>query len=229
MSDTAAHSEKPAGLYPRTMTPTARQWLATSLLPTAVATPVVPPPKSNVGKRPANWGSDLGKGTRGADGPLFVNTRVQTQWTKEEGGDDRWYAGSVYAILESGEVTIKYDDGDDWTGSAMEVHLLDTAHPLKAVPASSVEQIRDFVSEIWFGTLGCLAQFCECLAASAFIPCLLMIVALPILLSWCDMRTGEIALWYMLDSCLSETTPAFVYTLRAAAAAGARGRFQPQA
>mmetsp|Transcript_38272 Transcript_38272/g.97245 ORF Transcript_38272/g.97245 Transcript_38272/m.97245 type:complete len:203 (-) Transcript_38272:284-892(-) len=55
-------SEKPAGLYPRTMTPTARQWLATPVVPTAVATPVVPPPKSHAGKRvpPA---SELGKRT----------------------------------------------------------------------------------------------------------------------------------------------------------------------
>ena len=30
-------------------------------------------------------------------------------------------------------------------------------------------------------------------------------------------------LWYTLDSCLSKTTPAFVYTLRAADAAGVHG------
>ena len=43
--------------------------------------------------------------TASADGtPLYVGTRVQTQWTREEGGDDRWYAGSVSAVLASGEV-----------------------------------------------------------------------------------------------------------------------------
>ena len=53
---------------------------------------------------------------------------------------------------------------------------------------------------------------------------LMMIVFFPFLLwAFADTRTGEIALWYTLDSCLSKTTPTFVYTLRAAAAAGARG------
>jgi len=154
----------------------------------------------------------------GADGmPLYVNTRVQTQWTREEGGDDRWHAGTVNAILESGKVTIKYDDGDNWTGSAMEVHLLDSAHPLKAGPL-----LR---GNCTYRLLGCLWEY------NLLTPLVLMFVGFPYLLAACagDTRTGEIPLWYTLDSCLSKTTPAFVYTLRAAAAAGARGGFQPQA
>jgi len=162
----------------------------------------------------------LGQGRKvcGADGmPLHVNTRVQTQWTREEGGDDRWHAGTVNAILESGKVTIKYDDGDNWTGSAMEVHLLDSAHPLKAGPL-----LR---GNCTYRLLGCLWEY------NLLTPLVLMFVGFPYLLAACagDTRTGEIPLWYTLDSCLSKTTPAFVYTLRAAAAAGARGGFQPQA
>ena len=203
----------------------------TPVVPTAVATPVVPPPKSHAGKRvpPANWGSELRKETRGADGyahgyplgadgcPLQMHTRVQTQWTREEGGDDRWHAGTVNAILESGKVTIKYDDGDNWTGSAMEVHLLDSAHPLKAGPLLRCN--------CTYRLLGCLWEY------NLLTPLVLMFVGFPYLLAACagDTRTGEIPLWYTLDSCLSKTTPAFVYTLRAAAAAGARGGFQPQA
>ena len=158
----------------------------------------------------------------GADGmPLYVNTRVQTQWTREEGGDDRWHAGTVNAILESGKVTIKYDDGDNWTGSAMEVHLLDSAHPLKAGPLLRCNW-AEYMSP--YRLLGCLWEY------NLLMPLGLMFVGLNLLAACAgDTRTGEIALWYTLDSCLSKTTPAFVYTLRAAAAAGARGGFQPQA
>ena len=166
-------------------------------------------------REPQAWAAD-GK-------PLYVGTRVQTQWTREEGGDDRWYAGSVSAVLASGEVTIKYDDGDEWTGSAMDVRLLNSTHPLKS--GSCVEQIWDMVFQILGRTLGCLAR------ENLLGPLLAMIMfVIPFLLcAFGDRRTGEIALWFKLDSCLSKTTPAFVYTLRAAAAAGARGGFQPQA
>ena len=171
----------------------------------------------------AHPGLGQGRQVCGADGmPLRVNTRVQTQWTREEGGDDRWYAGSVSAVLASGEVTIKYDDGDEWTGSAMDVHLLNSAHPLKS--GSCVEQVWDKIWGNWIRTLGCLAR------ENLLGPLLSMIIGIHFLLcAFGDRRTGESALWYTLDSCLSKTTPAFVYTLRAAAAAGARGGFQPQA
>ena len=154
-------------------------------------------------------------GWQGADGtPLYVGTRVQTQWTREEGGDGRWYPGRVVAMLASGEVTIKYDDGDDWTGSGLDVHLLDGAHPLKTTVG--VADHGAAVTGRWFRCLQC---YC------------IMLAALPFLLSALegDMRTGETGLWYTLDSCLSETTPAFVYTLRAADAAGVHGGgFQPR-
>ena len=169
-------------------------------------------------EREAHPGRRFGRKVCGADGmPLHVNTRVQTQWTREKGRDDRWHAGSVSAVLASGEVTIKYDDGDEWTVNAMNVHLLNNAHPLKS--GSCVEQIWDMVFKILGRTLGCLAR------ENLLGPLLAMIMfVIPFLLcAFGDRRTGEIALWFKLDSCLSKTTPAFVYTLRAAAAAGARG------
>ena len=49
----------------------------------------------------------------GADGPMSVGARVQTQWTKDEGGNDSWHAGRVVALQANGEVAIRYDDGDD--------------------------------------------------------------------------------------------------------------------
>ena len=160
------------------------------------------------------WGWGAGpSSTASADGtPLYVGTRVQTQWTREEGGDDRWYAGSVSAVLASGEVTIKYDDGDRWTGRGVDVHLLDgRAHPLKR-------------------TVGVADRAKGCLSKVVIVSLFLYSFVLPVLMAFGDHRTGETGLWYTLDSCLSKTTPAFVYTLRAADAAGVHGGgFQPQA
>ena len=159
------------------------------------------------------WGWGAGpSSTASADGtPLYVGTRVQTRWTREEGGDDRWYAGRVVAMLASGKVTIKYDDGDRWTGRGEYVHLLDGTHPLKHPQSVGV---ADRVK-------GHFLNCCLCFGLLMFVQPLL---------SAGDKRTGETGLWYTLDSCLSKTTPAFVYTLRAADAAGVHGGgFQPQA
>ena len=158
--------------------------------------------------------------TASADGTsLYVGTRVQTQWTREEGGDDRWYAGSVSAVLASGEVTIKYDDGDRWTGRGVDVHLLDgRAHPLKRTVG-----VADRVK-------GCLSKGRRCCCVCFVILYSFYSFVQPVLMAFGDLRTGETGLWYTLDSCLSKTTPAFVYTLRAADAAGVHGGgFQPQA
>ena len=116
--------------------------------------------------------------TASADGtPLYVGTRVQTQWTREEGGDDRWYAGRVVAMLASGEVTIKYDDGDNWTGMGVDVHLLDDAHPLKRT-VGVADRVQGYLS--------------SCLICFGF----LVIIVQP-LLSAGDERTGETGLWYL--------------------------------
>lgn len=166
---------------------------------------------------------------QGADGPLSVGTCVQTQWTKAEGGDDSWHAGRVVAFLASGAVKIKYDDGDDWTGSGVEVHLLDSAHPPKSVRL----QLRYSWQASLRGSRMCIngSRMCNgnCYT-NALCVSILCVFLLPLMLPlFVDMRTGETALWYTLASCLSETTPAFVYTLRAADAAGALEGFQLQA
>lgn len=54
-----------------------------------------------------------------------MGTRVQTQWTVEEGGNGHWYAGTITALYPGGgRATIEYDDGDLWTGSLADVYML---------------------------------------------------------------------------------------------------------
>ena len=56
---------------------------------------------------------------------------MQTQWTRDEGGDDNWYGGKVQSITNAGKVNIQYDDGDTWCGDPQYVWLYDNSHPLK--------------------------------------------------------------------------------------------------
>ena len=60
----------------------------------------------------------------GAEGAyLGMGDRVQTEWTRAEGGDGRYYAGTITAVhLSRNEATVRYDDGDTWTGDAMDVY-----------------------------------------------------------------------------------------------------------
>ena len=54
-----------------------------------------------------------------ANGHLQVGSRVQTQYEVREGGNGRWYSGSITRVYpSSGCATIRYDDGDMWTGTA---------------------------------------------------------------------------------------------------------------
>eukprot|EP00931_Biecheleriopsis_adriatica_P014817 TRINITY_DN116912_c0_g1_i1.p1 TRINITY_DN116912_c0_g1~~TRINITY_DN116912_c0_g1_i1.p1 ORF type:complete len:189 (-),score=15.96 TRINITY_DN116912_c0_g1_i1:53-568(-) len=55
---------------------------------------------------------------QGANGTLRKGARVQTQWTRDEGGNDRWYKGTVQRLFKNDRVRIYYDDGDRWTGWA---------------------------------------------------------------------------------------------------------------
>ena len=48
----------------------------------------------------------------GANGLVRKGDRVQTQYTRDEGGDDRWYSGTVSGIRSETRVSIKYDDGE---------------------------------------------------------------------------------------------------------------------
>lgn len=61
---------------------------------------------------------------------LHRGTRVRTQWTRAEGGDDQWYQGVVQDVYGNGQVTIRYDDGDEWTGSSSEVFTAGFAAPV---------------------------------------------------------------------------------------------------
>eukprot|EP00929_Paragymnodinium_shiwhaense_P103788 TRINITY_DN6754_c0_g1_i1.p1 TRINITY_DN6754_c0_g1~~TRINITY_DN6754_c0_g1_i1.p1 ORF type:complete len:554 (+),score=124.76 TRINITY_DN6754_c0_g1_i1:80-1741(+) len=65
-----------------------------------------------------------GAEAEGATGLLTPGTRVKTQFTKEEGGDDLFYDGVIKKVTPSGDVTIKYDDGDVWTGNPVWVYRL---------------------------------------------------------------------------------------------------------
>jgi hypothetical protein len=47
-----------------------------------------------------------------ANGTIEIDSRVSTQFTKEEGGNDNWYSGSVTDCYSKGFVGITYDDGD---------------------------------------------------------------------------------------------------------------------
>jgi len=59
-----------------------------------------------------------------ANGILGVGSRVQTQYTRDEGGDDRWYSGTITKVFANNRASIRYDDGDKWTGETMYIHLL---------------------------------------------------------------------------------------------------------
>jgi len=65
----------------------------------------------------------------GANGILVKGHRVQTQYTRDEGGDDRWYSGTIKHLLSNNRVKIKYDDGDSWTGPACYVYDLNGPPP----------------------------------------------------------------------------------------------------
>jgi len=65
---------------------------------------------------------------------------VQTQYTREEGGDDRWYSGTITKVFANGHASIKYDDGDKWTGHASDIHLL---NPSPARPSQPLVQSAD--------------------------------------------------------------------------------------
>ena len=132
-------------------------------------------------------------GVQGADGPLSVGARVQTQWTRAEGGNDSWHAGRLVAFVACGDVTIKYDDSDEWTGSAGEVYLLDGAHPPKSVGlqvrCSWAESKRDVGRCIRGSRMRAANALCV-----LFLLCWLTLM-LPV---FTDVRTGESALWCTL-------------------------------
>jgi hypothetical protein len=50
---------------------------------------------------------------------------VKTQWTRDEGGNDCWYNATVVKIYNTGKASLRYDDGDRWTGRALYCYLID--------------------------------------------------------------------------------------------------------
>ncbi|CAE7558503.1 PDE9A [Symbiodinium natans] len=65
----------------------------------------------------------------GANGQITKGLRVQTQYTIEEGGDGRWYMGTVKRLYAGNKCAIRYDDGDSWTGNARDVWSLNGPPP----------------------------------------------------------------------------------------------------
>jgi len=64
-----------------------------------------------------------------ANGSIIIFSRVQTQWTANEGGDGGWYSGQVVAIersiaREEFFAEIMYDDGDTWSGTTNDIYAL---------------------------------------------------------------------------------------------------------
>ena len=59
-----------------------------------------------------------------ANGVISKGARVQTQYTRAEGGDDLWYTASTVACYDNGQVQLVYDDDDRWRGLAVYVYLL---------------------------------------------------------------------------------------------------------
>ena len=58
------------------------------------------------------------------NGILRKGSRVKTQYTRAEGGDDRWYSGTITKVFANHRATIHYDDGDKWTGDTQHIFLL---------------------------------------------------------------------------------------------------------
>ena len=62
------------------------------------------------------------------NGSIFVGSRVRTQWCRAEGGNDCWYNGTVTKVFTNA-ASIRYDDGDRWTGESSCIFRLDAPAP----------------------------------------------------------------------------------------------------
>ena len=69
-----------------------------------------------------------------ANGHVTYGARIQTQYTYDEGGDGLWYTGTVVSCTSDGCVSVKYDDGDRWTGKAIFCYLLPEGSPGLTLP-----------------------------------------------------------------------------------------------
>merc|ERR1712048_355661 len=62
-----------------------------------------------------------------ANGLIQTGSRVQTQYTRAEGGDDQWYSGTIVKVFANNHAKIKYDDGDKWEGPTQHIYLLNAS------------------------------------------------------------------------------------------------------
>ena len=65
----------------------------------------------------------------GANGALVVGSRMQTQYTFDEGGDGMWYTGTITGLYTNGIADVRYDDGDKWSGLSLYCYLLPNGSP----------------------------------------------------------------------------------------------------
>ncbi|CAL1144951.1 unnamed protein product [Cladocopium goreaui] len=77
----------------------------------------------------------------GANGQITKGMRVQTQYTIAEGGDGRWYMGKVTRLYGNNRCRIYYDDGDTWTGNAMEVYSMQGPPPSASAGAPGMPPV----------------------------------------------------------------------------------------
>jgi hypothetical protein len=118
-----------------------------------------------------------------ANGIITIGDRVQTQWTRDEGGDDNWYLGKVVDVSnDEGHVGIVYDDGDRWTGKADEVYYV------------SPQEMRNRTTGV--------GRFMLLIKKSAFF-CMLMLIMLIITIPMMLPRPvrGELPFWFSLPIC----------------------------
>ena len=69
-----------------------------------------------------------------ANGIVCLHSRIQTQYTFNEGGDGMWYTGTITGLWSNSMVDVRYDDGDDWTGKAIYCYLLPSDSPGQSLP-----------------------------------------------------------------------------------------------
>ena len=132
----------------------------------------------------------------GADGAeLKVGVRVATQLADDEGGDGEWYSGVITAIGPFGtSVSIRYDDGDKWTGSPKLVWQE------QAVPGEGGEQECRLPRKAFVLTL----VLCGVTAFTLFV----------VSFSTRWMRAEEVGLWYQVDTCKTADGPTPRYEMR---------------
>lgn len=74
--------------------------------------------------------------------------RAMTQWTTAEGGNNRWFSGTITGC-QGNNCSIRYDDGTTWTGSQQYLHSL----PFH-IPSDGMESYTNIGHNCWNNTCG---------------------------------------------------------------------------